>query len=73
MKKIKQKSRIEIAEFFCDKHLNREAFSHIKTLSWYGSKFDMTEVEIHLCDECMSELYKYIKKNYKKEPNEITL
>ena len=55
-------------KYYCDRHPTRECFSELKTSSWYGSKFDFTELEIHLCDECIEELYKILEQKFNVKP-----
>jgi len=71
MKKIIVQPVREEAQFFCDKHPDRECYSELKTLSWYGSGFDNMVIEIHLCDECLEQLYAEIKENFGIEPKDI--
>ncbi len=73
MKKVLQEYKPEICEFFCDKHPNVRCFSKLKTTSWYGSDFDMMGVEIHLCDECIKEIYDYLDKTYNIVPTELSI
>lgn len=73
MKKVIVESVIEEAKYYCDKHPDRECFSELKTSSWYGSKFDMTGVELHLCDECLEEMYSLLEKQFKVKPKDIEL
>ncbi len=70
MKKIIVQSVREEAQFFCDKHPERECYSELKTLSWYGSIFDNMRIEIHLCDECLENLYAEIKLKLGIEPKD---
>jgi hypothetical protein len=73
MKKITVESIREEAQYFCDKHPERECFSELKTASWYGSKFDMTGIEIHLCDECLKELYEKCWSEFGIKPHDIEI
>jgi len=73
MKKVLEKSAIEQAEYFCDKHPNVECFSQLKTISWYGSCYDMTGIEIHLCDECLEETYNILEEKFKIKPKDIEI
>lgn len=73
MKKVIQESVLEEAKYFCDMHPDRECFTEIQTSSWYGSQFDMMQVKMHLCDECMAEFYAFLKHRYNVEPKEIEL
>jgi len=70
MKKITVQPVREEAQFFCDKHPERECYSELKTMSWYGSGFDNMGIEIHLCDECLEQLYAEIKENFGIEPKD---
>ena len=65
MKKIITPLRPEEVKYFCDKHPDRESFSKIESVSWYGSEFDMLQAEINLCDECMAAYYINIKEKFK--------
>jgi hypothetical protein len=73
MKKVITQGVLEDAKYFCDKHPDRECFSEVKTASWYGSNFDMTGIEFHLCDECLMELYGEFKTKYKVIPKDIEI
>jgi len=73
MKKILQERVIEEAQYFCDKHPDRECFSEIKTMSWYGSQFDLMTVELHLCDECLKNVYSILEKEFGATPKEIEM
>jgi hypothetical protein len=73
MKKIISEFHPEEAKFYCDNHPDRECFSRIECMSWYGSKYDLNQIEIHLCDECLEQFYKYVKETYKTEPKEIEI
>ena len=64
MKRVVIEKVLEESKYFCDKHPDRECFSEVKTASWYGSKFDMTGTEFHLCDECLEELYTEFQQKY---------
>jgi len=68
MKKIIKKPVRERAKYFCDKHKDRECYTTVKTICWYGSKFDLNNLDMNLCDECMERFYKYIKKTFGVEP-----
>ena len=69
------KKEIVAAEtkYFCDVHPDRECFSELRTASWYESKFDLTGLEIHLCDECIEEFYAYMEQKYKIKPKDVIL
>lgn len=73
MKKIIVQKALEEAEYYCDKHPDRECFSELKTASWYGSNFDMTGIEIHLCDECLAEMYKLFEEKFNVKPHDIDI
>lgn len=70
MKKIIVPKTSEEAIFYCDKHPERECYSELKTCSWYGSKFDFMKIEIHLCDECLEEMFALLKEKFKIEPKD---
>lgn len=73
MKRILQEKVREEAQYFCDKHPERECFSELKTASWYGSQFDMTGIEIHLCDECLKDFYALCWQKYLVRPKDIEI
>lgn len=73
MKKVITEKVLEEAQFFCDKHPDRECFSELKTASWYGSNHDMTGIEVHLCDECLDEMYALLKQKFGVEPKDIDI
>lgn len=73
MKKVVVQGVLEEAQYFCDKHPDREAFSELRTASWYGSTHDMTGVEAHLCDECLEEMYKLLEQQFKVKPTDIII
>lgn len=73
MKKIVTEGVLEEASYFCDKHPERECFSELKTASWYGSSFDMTGAEVHLCDECLEEFYSLLQQKYGIKPKDIVI
>ena len=73
MKVVTQKQMLEESTYFCDVHPDRECYSRVESISWYGSGFDMMKTEFHLCDECMTEFYAYTKQKYNAEPKEIEL
>lgn len=70
MKKVIVPAVREEAKYFCDKHSDRECFTKVITSCWYGSKFDMLNLKMHLCDECMEKFYNYVKETFGVEPNE---
>ena len=65
----------EEVKYYCDNnhHAERECHSSLKTLSWYGSKFDNTGLELHLCDECLEEMYKLLYREFGYKPKEIEI
>jgi hypothetical protein len=75
MKKVIVEKVHEEAKFYCDKHPDRECFTEIKSSCWYGSKFDLFHIKTNLCDECMEELYTFMKEKFGVEPfdDEISL
>lgn len=73
MKKVIQQRFEEQAEYFCDKHPERECSSQLELISWYGSKFDLNKVEIHLCDECVKEMYDLLEARFNVIPKEIQI
>lgn len=73
MKKIIVQKALEEAQYFCDKHPDRECFSELKTASWYGSNFDLTGIEVHLCDECLAEMFKLIEEKFGVKPKDIEI
>ena len=73
MKKVDVKGVLEESRYFCDKHPDRECFSELKTASWYGSKFDMTGAELHLCDECLEAMYQMLEKQFGVKPKDIII
>jgi hypothetical protein len=73
MKKIITQSVLEEAQYFCDKHPDRECYSELKIASWYGSKYDLSGIEIHLCDECLDEMYDLIEGKFKIKPKNIEI
>lgn len=40
------------------------AFSQVMIHFWYGSKNDMKQGSLHLCDECSDKLIHLLKKEY---------
>jgi NAD-dependent SIR2 family protein deacetylase len=61
MKKVLIPKQSEEATYYCDKHNDRQCYGHLRMNFWYGSKFDMSGNEVHLCDECAEEVMKYLK------------
>ena len=73
MKKIITQGVLEDSIYYCDNHPDVECYSELHTLSWYGSKYDLLAIEIHLCDECMDEMYKFLNSKFNKTPSEIEI
>jgi hypothetical protein len=73
MKKVIAQGVLEEAEYYCDKHPDRQAYSDLHTASWYGSKYDMTGIELHLCDECLEAMYKLLEIHFKVKPKDIII
>jgi len=73
MKKIIVEGVMEEAKYFCDKHPDRECFSELKTISWYGSDYDMQGIELHLCDECLEEMYTLLQQKFGIKPSDLIL
>lgn len=73
MKKVIKEHCREEAQYYCDKHPDRECFSELKTISWYGSKHDLTGLEIHLCDECLDEIIKMAKEKFNIDPIDLDI
>lgn len=73
MKVVTQELVREESKYFCDKHPDRECFSELKTASWYGSNHDMTGIEIHLCDECLDEMYQLLEQKFGIKPKDIEI
>lgn len=73
MKKIIVQKALEEAQYFCDKHPERECFTELKTASWYGSKFDLTGIEVHLCDECLEEMLTLLELKFGVKPKDIEI
>lgn len=70
MKKIITKRVDEESKYFCDKHPDRECYTKVMTQCWYGSEFDLLNIKMNLCDECMGKFYKMVKENFGVEPQE---
>ena len=64
MKKVIVKKIQEEAKYFCDKHPDRECYTQIITMCWYGSQFDLNHIKANLCDECLGELYKFMEEKF---------
>ena len=73
MKKEVFDGALSETKFYCDKHPDRECFSEVKSASWYGSEFDMTGIELHLCDSCLFDLYKQFQRDFKVSPKDIII
>ena len=73
MKIVTTEKVLEESKYVCDKHPDRECFSELRTASWYGSTFDMTGIEIHLCDECLNELYAELLTKFGIKPKDIDI
>jgi len=75
MKKVIVERVREEAKYFCDKHPDRECFTQVNSMCWYGSKFDLFHIKANLCDECMEELYQFMKEKFGVNPfnDEISL
>jgi len=73
MKKVLKEEVMEQAKYFCDKHPERECFSRLETISWYGSIYDMDVIELHICDECLLEIYKLLEEKFGVKPKELQL
>lgn len=58
------------AKYYCDKHPDRECSSEVRTMCWYGSQFDLLNLNMNLCDECMDKFYALVKENFGMEPIE---
>lgn len=70
MKKIIKPYQNEEAKYFCDKHPDREAYFQVENIAWYGSQFDCMNVQVHMCDECSAQFFKYVKDEFGVEPTE---
>ena len=68
MKKVIVERVREDAKFYCDKHPDRECYTTVRTSCWYGSQFDMFNLKMNLCDECMKEFYDMVKEKFGVEP-----
>lgn len=73
MKKVIVEGVLEEAKFYCDRHPDRECFSELKTASWYGSSHDLTGIEIHLCDQCLEEMYSLLQQKFGVKPKDIEI
>jgi len=61
MKKVLQPEVKEISEFRCDIHNDREACVQLTLAAGYGSKYDLQEIRLDLCDECADNLIHDLK------------
>ncbi len=68
MKKVTVEKVREEAKYFCDKHPDRECFTEVRSMCWYGSQYDLQHIRCNMCDECIEAFYKYIKDNFNLEP-----
>jgi len=73
MKKILTHEVLEEAKYFCDNHPSKECYSEITSASWYGSEYDMTGIEIHLCDDCLKDFYKFLEQKFELHPTKIII
>lgn len=73
MKKSTAQGILEEAQYFCDLHPDTECFSELKTSSWYGSKHDMTGIEVHLCDKCLTEVNLFLEEHFGFKPKNIEI
>ncbi len=73
MKKVSQPHQSEVATYFCDKHPERECATQLEMISWYGSIYDLTKVEVHLCDECVKEMRELLEQKFKVKPEDIMI
>jgi hypothetical protein len=73
MKRVTTPFQREDATYFCDKHPDRECATQLELISWYGSIYDMTKVEAHLCDECVKEMRQLLEKEFKVKPEDINI
>ncbi len=63
MKKITVSQRYEEAEFTCDS-CGKQAFGQLQMHFWYGSKMDLSQGTVHLCDECAQKVIDSLKSNF---------
>ena len=63
MKKITVSERYEEAEFFCDS-CGCPAFGQLQIHFWYGSKMDLSQGIVHLCDGCAQKIIDNLKTNF---------
>lgn len=62
MKKILVK---EESCYICDLHPEKECQSEVSIIAWYDSDFDLTDIKINLCDNCLKKLLDFIKNEFK--------
>lgn len=63
MKKVLVPKQSEEATFYCDS-CGIEAFGQLSIHFWYGSKMDMSQAQIHLCDDCAKRIMESLKTNF---------
>lgn len=63
MKNVTTPAVREEAEYYCDS-CGVEAFIEVKMNAWYGSKFDMSQTTIHLCDDCWVRIKDTLKSGF---------
>lgn len=73
MKQITKERQAEEAKFFCDNHPDKECFSELRINSWYGSKYDLNYLVMHLCDDCLQVVYEQFENDYHIKPTEIPI
>lgn len=54
----------EECEFVCDS-CKKDAYGCLQFSFWYGSKKDMTQATLHLCDECADSVINSIQRGLK--------
>ena len=60
-------------EFQCDcKTHTDQAHSQLTLWFWYGSKYDMSQGNLHMCDKCAEEVMEYLKKKFDIEGKFLT-
>lgn len=64
MKKVLIPLRREESIRYCDKHHDRECNGDIQITFNYGSKYDLSEIGLDICDECADRLVDYLKKEF---------
>lgn len=69
MKKVITQRVREEVEYYCDS-CGVECFTELKFNAWYGSKFDMTQSTIHLCDECWEKVKVVLKNSFEIDPKQ---